>query len=291
MSLEKRTPLKRKKRPNFPPPETPWFLICVLIIFVTLFSLPNQAPAAEKNYPFGPGEKLTMKVRWGVIPAGEATLEVMPHIMMNGTKMRHFVLKVKTTPFVDLFYKVRDRIDSFADMKMTRSTLYKKTKQGKKKKDIIVHFDWDKRQARYSNLLRKGKRRHREPISIPPGTFDPMTVFYAFRLQDLEKENELVSPVTDGKKCVVGKARIVAREKIRLANRTFDTFLVEPDLRHLEGIFDQSRDSTLKIWVTADERRIPVRIESKVIVGSFIGELSSVENNGKVEFFSEKGPK
>jgi len=266
------------------------FFISFFFLLVS-FGFQNQASAVENTFPFSPGEKLTMKVKWGVIPAGEATLEVMPHEIINGIKSHHFVLTVKTTPFVDFFYKVRDRIDSYADMDMTRSTLYKKTKRGRKKKDIIVNFDWQKQEARYSNLMRKGKRRHRKPINILPGTFDPMTVFYAFRLQDLEKDKELESPVTDGKKCVIGRARIIKREKIQLAGITFDTFLVQPDLKHLEGVFEQSRDATLKVWVTADERKIPIKIESKVIVGSFVGELTSIENNGKIELLLEKKTK
>ena len=269
----------------------PWVLVFICALNLAFFGIQGKVSADENRFPFSPGEKLTMKVRWGVIPAGEATLEVMPQEVINGTKSHHFVLTVKTTPFVDFFYKVRDRIDSYADMNMTRSTLYKKTKRGLKKKDIIVNFDWQKQVARYSNLMRKGKRRHRKPIHILRGTLDPMSIFYAFRLQVLEIDKVLECPVTDGKKCVIGKARIVRREKMQLAGMTFDTFLVQPDLKHLEGIFEQSRDATLKVWVTADERKIPVRIESKVVVGSFIGELASIENNGKIELLIEKKTK
>jgi hypothetical protein len=33
----------------------------------------------------------------------------------------------------------------------------------------------------------------------------------------------------------------------------------------------------MKLWITADKRRIPVKIKSKVIVGSFVGELISAD--------------
>jgi len=33
----------------------------------------------------------------------------------------------------------------------------------------------------------------------------------------------------------------------------------------------------IKIWITADERMIPVKLASKVVVGSFVGELVSIE--------------
>jgi len=41
------------------------------------------------------------------------------------------------------------------------------------------------------------------------------------------------------------------------------------------GVFEKTKDAKIHIWVTADERRIPVRIKSKVAIGSFIGELTS----------------
>ena len=118
-----------------------------------------------------------------------------------------------------------------------------------------------------------------------------MSVFYAFRLQELEQGKELQCPVTDGKKCVLGKAKVIKRERITISGTTFDTYLVQPELKHLEGIFEKSKNASLKVWVTADRRRIPVRIESEGIVGSFIGELESIENNGKMELFLGKRKK
>ena len=57
----------------------------------------------------------------------------------------------------------------------------------------------------------------------------------------------------------------------------YDTYLVIPDLEHVGGVFEKSREAKVRIWVTADERRIPVRFESEVIVGSFIAELIAFE--------------
>ncbi|NNK85754.1 MAG: DUF3108 domain-containing protein, partial [Desulfobacterales bacterium] len=40
-------------------------------------------------------------------------------------------------------------------------------------------------------------------------------------------------------------------------------------------------NATIKIWVTADKRKIPVKIKSKVVVGSFVGELIATEGIAK----------
>jgi hypothetical protein len=53
---------------------------------------------------------------------------------------------------------------------------------------------------------------------------------------------------------------------------------MEPELKEIGGLFKKSKNAKIQLWVTADERRLPVKIASKVSVGSFIGELMTIEN-------------
>jgi len=248
----------------------------IVIALTTISSLPESIRAAENVIPFRPGERLTFQAKWSFIPAGEAVLEILPIENLNGVRSYHFVITAKSYPYIDLIYKVRDRIDAFTDVEMTHSLLYEEKKEGKSKKDVVVNFNWEKQEAEYSNFGEK-----RKPISLMPGSFDPLSVFYAFRLHELEENKELQVPVTDGKKCVIGKAKILKREKVKVASGTYDTYLVVPDLEHIGGVFAKTKDAKLEIWVTADTRKIPVKIKSKVAVGSFVGELISVETVGK----------
>lgn len=249
-------------------------LTAVLIFATICFSA--SPGAADGSAPFRPGEKLTYEVRWQFVPAGLATLEVLPMKTINGAPAQHFVLTVRTNDFIDTFYKVRDRVDAFTDADVTRSVLYrKKQREGKHKRDITVAFDWEKSQVRYTNFG-KAKR----PVSLLPGSFDPLSVFYAFRFRHLKENTSLEAPVTDGKKCVIGKAQVLTKENIVTPSGTYETYLVEADMKDAAGVFKKSKDAKLLIWVSSDHRHIPVRIASKVAVGSFIAELTSIENNG-----------
>jgi hypothetical protein len=247
-------------------------LTFIVTVFILTFLFSGSVQADEEGFPFCPGEKLTFQINWSFIPAGLAVLQVLPIEKLNGIESYHFVMTAKTSPFVDHFYKVRDRIDAYADTAMTHSLLYKKVKQGKRKKSVIVSFNWDKQTAQYSNFGKK-----RKPISILPASFDPMSIFYAFRYNDLEENMEITNPVTDGKKCIIGKAKIIKREKIEVAAGTYNTYLVEPELEHIGGVFEKSKNAKLQVWVTADRRRVPVKIKSKVVIGSFIAQLVSAE--------------
>jgi hypothetical protein len=42
-------------------------------------------------------------------------------------------------------------------------------------------------------------------------------------------------------------------------------------------VFEKSKDARIQLWVTADRRHIPVKIKSRVVVGTFVGELVTAE--------------
>jgi hypothetical protein len=225
--------------------------------------------ANAEDMPFAPGEKLTFVLKWEMIPAGHAVMEVLPESEIAGEKAFHFAMSVRTNSFADLFFKVRDKIDSYVDMSVSKSLFFKqKQREGRYHRDIEIVFDWRRFQSRYTS---SGKPR--EPMVLYPGTFDPLSILYYFRSREVREGDTVSTMVTDGKKNVIGEAHIVRRELVKVPAGEFDTWLVEPDLKHLGGVFKKSRDALLQIWITTDERRIPVKVKSKVVVGSFFAEL------------------
>lgn len=239
-----------------------------MLIACLVFS--SSIASAATDTPFQPGEKLKFLLRWEFIPAGEATLTVAPTTETNGQPAFHFIMTARTNSFLDLIYKVRDRIDSYTDIEMTHSLSYKKNqREGRHRRKEKIAFDWENNQARYS---REG--REDSFVDLLPGTFDPLGIFYFVRSSDLEDMSTIERPVSDGKKCVVGIGNIIRRETITVQAGTFDTLLIEPNLKDVGGVFKQSKDSNIFLWVTADSRHIPVKIQSKVAIGSFVGELT-----------------
>ncbi|MDA8140838.1 MAG: DUF3108 domain-containing protein [Desulfobacteraceae bacterium] len=248
------------------------FSFVAIGFFLLLASNITPLWASPKEVPFVPGEKLEYQLRWENVPAGSAWLEVLPVKNINGQQAYHFVMVAESNAFVDIFYKVRDRIDAFADMDMSRSVLYsKKQREGSHEKDEVIEFDWDNGHASYSNYGEK-----KDPIALMAGSFDPLSAFYFSRTMTFDVGHQLERPITDGQKNVIGRLKVVGRETIELLNgKTYDTYLIEPEMNHVGGVFKESEGAKIQLWVTADEKRIPVRIQSKVAVGHFIGELVS----------------
>lgn len=246
-------------------------VVMVGLLAIHLFCLGLSHSYADEP-PFEAGEKLTFRLRWTLVPAGEAVMEVLPMTTVNGTPAYHFRLTATSNAFVDMFYKVRDRIDAYTNTSVTRALRYhKKQHEGRHIKDIQVDFNWEEETARFFD----GKKRRQ--VGLLPGTFDPLSAFYYIRKLDYKPNDIIICPVTDGKKLVDGEARVVKKERVTVYTGTYDTYLIEPDLKHVGGVFKKSKDAKIQVWVTADKRRIPVKIASEVAVGSFVGELSAIE--------------
>lgn len=233
----------------------------------------------ERDLPFATGEKLYYRAKWGLVDAGRAMIEVGPPADVQGARALHFTMATSTSAVLEGLYKVRERIDSFTDQALTRTLLYTKRSEGKHPRDVSVTTDWNAMTATYSN---SGKAE--AAVQIIPGTLDPLSVIYAIRAMDLRENLTVAIPVTDGKKCVAGSARVLRREKIDMEGTTYDTYLVEPSLEGIGGIFKDSDRSGLHIWFTADNRKLPVRIRSKAPFGTFEFTLISCkpDNSGGI---------
>lgn len=245
-----------------------------LTLFATVMLDHRPASASPQAMPFSPGENLKYQLRWENIPAGEIVFEVKPMKAIRGTEAYHFVMTTKSNGFVDMFYKIRERIDAYAEPHMARSILYKKRQtEGKHKRDVTIDFDWQEQTAHYTNF----DSAH-PPIDLVPGSLDPLSALYYTRLAIHNETSRMERPVTNGKRNFMGSATVVRREQITLSNgRTYDTYCLAPDMGLFGGVFKKSKSPTLYLWITADDKRIPVRIQTKVKVGHFIGELVSAD--------------
>ena len=237
--------------------------------FFCLGNIQANATEAPQTLPFGPGEKVQYDVRWQLYKAAKAVVRVCPFTSKKGKPAWHFELEIKSNKLIDKIFKVRDHIQGFVDQGFTGSVGYLYSGKGKKKKDIRVKFPGDGT-AIYSNFKKK-----RDPIDIPEDCFDPISAYFKMRSFNLTSGRTISFPITDGKKAFVQKGNILGREKITMKSGSYDTIVVEPYVTHFSGVFKKSKDPTVRVWITDDDRKIPVRIRIKVVVGAIYFDLKS----------------
>lgn len=237
-----------------------------LFTIVFLLSGSPHAAAAFKEAPFQEGERLVYKAKWGRVSAGEAVLETLPSQTIQGQRSHHFVMTARSAPRVDSIYTVRERQDSYTDLELGQTLLYSKRSTGSRPRDVVVTFDWLNLTA---TSVKSGKPQ--EIVSILPGTLDPLAVIFSIRMRRLQVGDVLEIPLTDGKKFVELKASVTGMEKITIGDQSYMTHVVEPDMKSLSGLM--KKDRQVKLWYTADEQQIPVKMQSQLPIGSFVFEL------------------
>lgn len=250
-------------------------IFLLILCCITAPGFAHISTADPLIFPFAPGEKLHYEVYWAGIKAAEATLEILPMTYLDGNPVWHFVMTAQTTSLVAAIYPVHDRIDSWAEADMTSALRY--IEYAKKRfttKNVSIVFDWK------TNTAHTAKDKKKQPVKLKPGAFDPLSIFYFFRMQELREGLELSRPVADRKRCVQGVAHVRGRQTVHSGGQQWDTWLVEPDLSKIQHVFEKNPNARLLIWVTADERRIPVKLQSKIAVGSFTAELVKIETPG-----------
>lgn len=213
--------------------------------------------------PFGAGEKFVFSVQYGIINAGEASLEIRGIATIDSTACYHIVSDARSNRVFSRFFKVRDRFESYMDTVSLMSIYYEKhLREGKYRKDEEVRFDQKNHKAIYKDRT----------IPIPPRTQDVLSALYFVRTLPLEVGHSFaVANHTNGKNYPI-VVKVLKREQITVEAGTFDCIVVEPILRSA-GLF--KHQGRLTVWLTDDKYRIPVLMQSKVVVGAISAVLKS----------------
>ncbi len=236
------TPLQPAKRPPSPREEARRY---------GWTKVPNRA--------FTVGEKLTFAVQYGNITAGYATMSIPEVVAESGRPAYHIVAEARTHPFFEHIFKVQDRIESYIDVDYIFPWRYEKhLREGGHVAD--AQYAYDQR----AGFMREPSRNHDEPMPI--GSQDVLSCFYFFRTMDMTVGSEQSIRVSaDDMKNYELKVNVLRKERISSLAGDFDCVVVQPHLS-FQGVFQQKGE--VFIWLTDDERRIPVRVQSKIAIGS-----------------------
>jgi hypothetical protein len=204
-----------------------------------------------------PGEHLIFSVRYGPIRAGEATMSVREALTADGDSCFHVVTTAASNDFFSTFFHVRDRVESYMDRHMLVPLRSEKhLREGSYTVDEVVTLDHRNRLASYAD----GR-----VAQIPAEAHDILSAFYAMRARDLAPGDsfDLESHV-DGKNYPI-RVTVHRREHVRVPAGEFDCLVIEPTLRS-PGLF--KHQGRLLVWVTDDDRKVPVQMKSDLPIGA-----------------------
>jgi hypothetical protein len=223
---------------------------------------PAPRPPLPDTLPFGDGEWLKFSIDYGPINAGGAVMEVVGTRRIMGHSCFDVRTEAKSNGFFSKFYKVWDRAQSFLDRDTVLPWRYEKhQREGSYEKDVVIKFDRNNHFARYENG---------EEVVMHPHAQDELSAFYYLRALPLEVGKDILIDSHTDRKNYPLKVIVHRRETVEVEAGKFDCWVIEPVIRE-GGIFQAK--GTLTIWITADENRIPVKMNTKILVGSITASL------------------
>lgn len=255
----------------------------VILLFVILSLFEAKALAGhtvngrmdDHLRSFSNGERLIFDVTWMGISAGTASLETREKLSMNGREVYHIVSTARSNKFISIIYPVDDLIETFIDIEEIypyKISIHKKEGRRRKEKDVL--FD----QVKHIAIeMKEGK----EIVSnVPPRVQDPLSCLYFFRtFKGLDDGKVFVIDVYDSKKNWQMEVKVIGRESITTPAGTFNTIKIKPEI-YYEGLFQNKGD--VYVWLTDDQRRIPVQVKSTISIGPVKATLISMVDGDKV---------
>lgn len=253
------------------------FLSIMLVVLAGVTTHTSAMPIATawqadalryvENNAFGLGEYLEYKVGYQFITAGKAAFRVAPEaITYNGVQCYDIRFQVASLENLDWLYRVRDTYRTVMDINGIFPWRFEQhIREGNYSRD----FEADLNQRTHVAKTTDGE------FPLSPYVHDIVSAFYYIRTMNLQSKNKgdtIQLKNFYGKKVYDLTVRVLGRQTVEVEAGTFKCVVIEP-LVTAGGLFKS--EGKILIWMSDDERKIPVKVSTKILIGSIDAELSS----------------
>ncbi len=254
--------------------------IVPVIVFLS-WTVVSQTSYAE-SYPLGVidpkiaatnqgKEHLVYKLSWsGGIKIGNLSLDVNK---LDDEKNFALKVNVKDSGLFHLFYPVDDSFVTIVDGEKRLPISYEVNQKEGRKYTAKRYTEYDQENGRI-----RYQKNDNEPVvyEVEGEVHNEFSSFFVTRMLHLDPELPVLVPTfADGTRheVVVQTGKRTRFRKTVLGD--VNVLPVTPQME-FKGLYDKDGDTI--IWLTDDECRIPVRINSKILIGSLDAELVSYSN-------------
>ncbi|TET08857.1 DUF3108 domain-containing protein [Candidatus Aerophobetes bacterium] len=247
-------------------------VLCLFLFFVI-------SSGRVGAYPFKLGEKLIYTIEWSGAPlllkvlagksVGKLVLEAEELTQTNGQPAYLFSWELRTAGIYSLLFPIDERRESYVDI--DTFCPYKVTICYKEGKDLLKDWVIEIDQKTGEALIRDKKNGQEETRFLSLPVFDIPSLIYWLRTQELEVENVFSLFLLEDVKTKTGKEEI-KEEKVQIKVVRKKEIYIR-DKPYLTLLCEEVGSEKIKVWFSADERYLPVKIEVDVGEGTLIASL------------------
>jgi hypothetical protein len=210
---------------------------------------PSGDPPAAKPEPF---ERLTYAVEWRMIHAGTATFEI---------QKLHAALKLQSAGMVSTLFRVNDTYTVDFDDPFCATSSTMDSMEGKRHHEAHVVYDRTQGRATFTERdVIRGTQIRTAQTEVPACVHDVLAALLKIRQSTPAVGQSVQIPVSDGRRAAPVKIEALARESVKTAAGTFDSIQCEVFL--MNGVV-YTRKGRVFIWISTEERHLPVQIRLK----------------------------
>ena len=253
-----------------------------------LASLPQSPPAPTAKIPmpsrhpakeaFLVGEDLLYEISYFGVPAGYFDLKVLPFKSINDRKVYHIEATAVSSKIFSLFYRLNDTIETFMDYDGLFSYRFHLVlDESKQTRNSLEINDSEKAQTFFWNRWNKqsGYSETKTFSPIQPYPQDSLSALYYLRTIPLPDGSVTTFPVVSEGKTWDAVITVIRREMVSSPFGRVQAVVVRPSTKY-QGVLQNKGDSY--IWLTDDDRRIVLRLEAKVRIGTVVATLKKVQS-------------
>lgn len=229
--------------------------------------VPGSAAAAPKRtpqtVPFSPGETLTYDVSWSSsLTAGAATLSVKDRKPSYGSDAYYIVAEGRPTALLSKLYDLSYKADTLLDIYSLlpqRASIY--SDEGKRHRWKVTTFDHGAKKAQYEVQTRTLVKKE---FAIPAYSQDGLSALYVLRAISLKPGDKFTMPICDAGEAYKVQITVGGVETVKTGIGDVRAWRITPVLPA-----DHGGAKRLSLWLSDDPRRLPVRMQAQLAVGSF----------------------
>lgn len=228
--------------------------------------------------PFRVGEKVVLKLSYFNVVAGDLAIEVLPFVEVNGNKSYRFRISVKSNDLFSLVYAVDDYAETYLDYEQMRPYNFMiSVKESKQLREVRSLFDWKKQTSHFweKRITKEdGVKTEEMEWKVPDFSQNVISAVFYMRAFQMKPGNKVQFHLADKGKNMLAKAVLVRKEVLKTDLGNLRTLVMKPEVE-IEGVFQPVGD--ILFWLTDDDRKLLVRIESAIRIGTILGKVSEIK--------------
>ncbi len=227
----------------------------------------TAVPRGDTRVPFKVGETLTFDVSWSsYMVAGTAVTTVRERRPSAANAAAYYIVaEGKPLPLISRLYSLYYKMDTLLDtatLLPQQMTLY--SEEGRRQRLGTTKFD---RAARRALFELSGDPPVKTNVTVPAQVQDGLSLLYAVRARPITAGTTLTYPIIDDGALYTVSLQASATERVRVPLGELSAWKLGVSITDAQG---QRVAENVGVWLSNDARRLPVKMQADLPVGSFM---------------------